>query len=172
MKPLWVEFPHIPWGSIGWRMGWGEDYWVKWSAFFLALDSQDRDRYRNAWPEPEPWSGLYAFIETGLMPEGAEEHRRKLAGPHSVPDADEMTISDYYRTVWLIRRYMTPLGLHDVPARFPTPDLGKAPDEEHVNFYSEPNGAWWRLSCLKVGGMLLHRLTRAAEPDRLLFGNQ
>lgn len=65
MSPLWVEHPDIPWGSVGWRMGWGEAYWDQWRVFFLALKDEERQRYRETWPEPESWQGLYAFIESG-----------------------------------------------------------------------------------------------------------
>jgi len=169
MPPLWAKFPDIPWGSIGWRMGWGEEYWGEWQSFFLDLDEGARASYRKDWPEPEGWTGLYAFIESGATPPWAAEHRRKLAGPYPLPSADETSITEYYRVVWLVRRQMNQLGTYEVPARFPSSYLGQAPDEDHVAFYSEPDGAWWRLSGLKSGGWVLNRLTHASNPSRLLY---
>lgn len=64
---------------------------------------------------------------------------------------------------------MSKLGVYEVPARFPSPYLGQAPDEDDVTFYSEPNGAWWRLSMPKSGGLILNRLTQANAPGILLF---
>jgi hypothetical protein len=49
-------------------MGWGEAYWDQWRVFFLALKDEERQRYRETWPEPESWQGLYAFIESGEPP--------------------------------------------------------------------------------------------------------
>jgi hypothetical protein len=168
-SPLWVKHPDIPWGSIGWRMGWGEAYWGEWRNFFLALNEKDRHRYRESWPEPESWRGLYAFIESGEPPPWAIEHKRKLTGPYPAPSTDESSISEHYRVVWLVRHHMRKLGVYEVPARFPSPYLGQAPDEDNVTFYSEPNGAWWRLSMPKNGGLILNRLTQANAPETLLF---
>jgi hypothetical protein len=28
MIPPWQKFPHIPFGSAGWRMGEGEEHWL------------------------------------------------------------------------------------------------------------------------------------------------
>lgn len=52
-KPVWVAFPKIPWGSIGWRMGPGEDYWHAWIAWFKAQSAEVRSSYKETWPEPE-----------------------------------------------------------------------------------------------------------------------
>ncbi|SFQ34428.1 hypothetical protein SAMN03159339_6871 [Variovorax sp. 770b2] len=55
LSPVWITFPKIPWGSIGWRMGPGEDYWHSWAKWFKAASLQDRERYKTQWPEPEGW---------------------------------------------------------------------------------------------------------------------
>jgi len=64
---------------------------------------------------------------------------------------------------------MNKLGAYEVPERFPSPNLGQALDESDVTFYAEPNGAWWRLSMPKGGGLILSRLTQPDAPDTLLF---
>jgi len=169
MSPLWVKHPDIPWGSVGWRMGWGEAYWDQWRFFFLAPKEEERQRYRETWPEPESWWGLYAFIESGELPPWAVEHRKKLAGPYPLPSTGESSICEHYRVVWLVKRQMSKLGVYEVPARFPSPHLGQALDEDDVAFYAEPNSAWWRLSMPKSGGLILDRLTQPNAPHTLLF---
>jgi hypothetical protein len=60
MQPPWIAFPMIPFGSIGWRMGDGEDYWKRFDAWYRQLQPVHRDRYAAEHPEPEGWSGFYA----------------------------------------------------------------------------------------------------------------
>jgi hypothetical protein len=158
LPPLWGKHPDLPWGCLGWRMGWGEVYWEDWRSFFLALGEEDRRRYREVWPEPEPWQGLYAFIETGEPPPWVVEHKRKLAGPYPLPSTDESRISEHYRVVWLIRQHLIELSNQEVHARVSESVLKQARGEDHLAFYAEPNGSWWRFSTLKAGGWLLQRL--------------
>jgi hypothetical protein len=60
MKPPWEAHPEVPAGSIGWRMGYGEDYWMRFSGWFETLSPQDREFYRREHPEPADWAGFYA----------------------------------------------------------------------------------------------------------------
>ena len=61
----WIAFPSIPMGSIGWRMGHGEDYWHIFDAWFRQLAPADRERVKLKYPEPKivwngiPWTGFY-----------------------------------------------------------------------------------------------------------------
>lgn len=67
--PPWLVFPDIPWGSIGWRMGDGEEYWTVWMEGFCRLAEPARDAYKLRWPEPdEDWTGFYGFVETKVLP--------------------------------------------------------------------------------------------------------
>ena len=66
LTPVWVTFPDIPWRSIGWRMGYGEEYWYLWKAWYTALPAQARTKYQETWPEPDAWRGFYAGIETEI----------------------------------------------------------------------------------------------------------
>ena len=65
LAPPWVALPHIPRGSIGWRMGPGEDYWQVFIDWYKGLSESDRERFRNKYPEPDkaasadPWTGFY-----------------------------------------------------------------------------------------------------------------
>lgn len=55
----WEVLPEIPRGSIGWRMGPGEDVWIDWLTWLRALTSEQRAEYRTCHPEPESWTGTY-----------------------------------------------------------------------------------------------------------------
>ena len=41
-------------------MGYGEDYLLKFSAFYASLRSGGRKRFRDCYPEPSDWEGFYA----------------------------------------------------------------------------------------------------------------
>lgn len=60
MIPPWKKFPDIPLGSIGWRMGHGEDYWLEFDAWFKAKTPDHRQRYAAENPEPTGWTGFYS----------------------------------------------------------------------------------------------------------------
>lgn len=60
MQPPWLVHADIPWGSLGWRMGQGEQYWQQWSPWYDALQPQQRADYHHTYPEPEEWTGFYA----------------------------------------------------------------------------------------------------------------
>jgi len=62
LLPPWLEHPHIPLGSIGWRMGYGEEYWFKFRDWFASLESSGRAQVRERYPEPEGWDGFYARL--------------------------------------------------------------------------------------------------------------
>jgi len=55
MPPLWLRYPHIPEGSIGWRMGYGEAYAHDFYKWFYSLTDQEKADYRKKFPEPVCW---------------------------------------------------------------------------------------------------------------------
>ncbi len=59
MAPPWEAFPHVPAGSIGWRMGDGEDYWLSFANWFAGRSADEKDRFAADHPEPEGWTGFY-----------------------------------------------------------------------------------------------------------------
>jgi hypothetical protein len=59
MMPPWKKYPEIPPGSIGWRMGYGEDYWDEFDAWFTRLNAAQRQRYAEENAEPSGWEGFY-----------------------------------------------------------------------------------------------------------------
>lgn len=42
MAPLWLMYPEIPNGSIGWRMGYGEGYAIDFYLWFNKLEEDEK----------------------------------------------------------------------------------------------------------------------------------
>lgn len=63
--PPWRAFPEIGLGSIGWRMGDGEDYWHIFHDWYADLTAERKAAYKAKYPEPAqvahglPWTGFY-----------------------------------------------------------------------------------------------------------------
>lgn len=145
MKPVWIAFPRIPWGSVGWRMGHGEDYWHAWAPWFNALAPDARDAYKSRWPEPEGWMGFYEFIETGKLPGWINEQQKKVAEAAIPPQPGETSIGGYHRVLWLIRQHFKRIRSDRTTE-----------DESIAEIYEAPDGQLWRLSSHATrGGMQL-----------------
>jgi len=158
MNPPWTEFPNIPMGSAGWRMGYGEPYMQSWNAWYRALPPDEQRTYQTAWCEPQSWAGFYRYIDDGVLPPSVAEHRARLAEPQLPPSPDERRITDQYRALWLIRHFMRHIGAFEVSNRHPSPYLGQREGEDLIGFYEEPNGSWWRLGSLNTGGVEMLRI--------------
>lgn len=65
LPPPWARHPEIPAGSIGWRMGYGEDYLTEWHDW-LARQPKDRPRrlayLRRHVAAPRTWSHMVAYV--------------------------------------------------------------------------------------------------------------
>jgi hypothetical protein len=65
LPPPWAKHPEIPLGSIGWRMGYGESWMMRWGEW---LEQQPRDRgWRVAYlrrhpPAPRSWAHAVAGV--------------------------------------------------------------------------------------------------------------
>jgi hypothetical protein len=65
LPPPWAKHPEIPLGSIGWRMGYGESWMMRWGEW---LEQQPRDRgWRVAYlrrhpPAPRSWAHTVAGV--------------------------------------------------------------------------------------------------------------
>lgn len=59
MPPLWIAYPEIERYSIGWRMGYGEDYLDEWRTWFNSLTDEERKTYQELFPEPVTWKGYW-----------------------------------------------------------------------------------------------------------------
>lgn len=61
MIPPWVKYPNIPKGSVGWRMGIGEEYChILFPTWWSRQTRKVRLRVREKYPEPAGWSDFYA----------------------------------------------------------------------------------------------------------------
>ena len=65
MPPLWIAFPEIERYSMGWRMGYGEDYIYKWGEWFNSLTKEDVKAYQDLFPEPVTWRGYWDHEDKG-----------------------------------------------------------------------------------------------------------
>ena len=59
LLPPWLAYPGIERYSIGWRWGSGEDYIVKFGAWYQSLSSQQAADYQSLFPEPVTWKGYW-----------------------------------------------------------------------------------------------------------------
>ncbi|WP_416832050.1 MAG: class I SAM-dependent methyltransferase [Erythrobacter sp.] len=97
LPPPWVYAPDIPRGSIGWRMGHGEDYWHVFFDWLRSLPPEDQERVKAKYPEPAPetvrkglpWQGIY---EAHLNPQ--EGQARAFFGRMKF---DERRYADFLR---------------------------------------------------------------------------
>lgn len=64
--PLWGVFPRYTAVTIGWRMGYGEEYKYRWHAWYRGLSDEDRQKYKQRFPTPTDeercWEGFYEQI--------------------------------------------------------------------------------------------------------------
>ncbi len=49
-RPPWLEHPEIPIGSIGWRMGYGESYWMAFDKWRGTLAPAEAARFAEVYP--------------------------------------------------------------------------------------------------------------------------
>lgn len=70
MQPPWITYPEILPGSIGWRMGRGEDAYNDFYRAFSDLSSDERAEFALRHPEPEGWEGTYLRIAANPWPNG------------------------------------------------------------------------------------------------------
>ena len=54
--PLWLAFPLYPRDTMGWRMGAGEDYGMKWVSWFGGLSEEEQRKYNEKFPMPDYWA--------------------------------------------------------------------------------------------------------------------
>ena len=151
LLPVWIAFPKIPWGSVGWRMGAGEDYWHRWATWFKGTSPSARAQYKAAWPEPEGWEDFYSFIETDALPGWFQDRQAKIAEAAVPPQSGEQEIRGYHRVLWLLRQH------------FKRVRVDRTGDEECIaEIYVAPDGTHWRLSAHATqGGMHFTKLDQS-----------
>lgn len=57
--PPWLAHPEIEPGSIGWRMGYGEDHMIKLSKYFNELSESEQLIYQLTFPARGDWKDWY-----------------------------------------------------------------------------------------------------------------
>jgi hypothetical protein len=66
MVPLWAAYPCYDSVTIGWRMGYGEDYKYRWHAWYRGLSDEKRSGYKERFPPPQDedlcWHDFYDLI--------------------------------------------------------------------------------------------------------------
>lgn len=94
MPPPWLAYPHIEKASIGWRMGYGEDYSFRFFDWLNRLTQGEREEYRRLFPEPITWSGWWEREDAGdeLRRSGLRLH---LWRPQGAPK---------YTRTWLMQK--------------------------------------------------------------------
>ncbi|EMS72087.1 NADAR family protein [Ruminiclostridium cellobioparum] len=59
MAPLWFMYPHIGRYSIGWRMGYGENFAYEFGNWYSSLSKEEQKQYQDMFPTPVGWHGWY-----------------------------------------------------------------------------------------------------------------
>ncbi|MEP6344083.1 MAG: hypothetical protein ABJ275_12290 [Maricaulaceae bacterium] len=62
-EPPWVAFPDCSQGSMGFRMGAGEDYIMQFKKWYKAADNATIFRYKNKNPEPDDYQWFYQELD-------------------------------------------------------------------------------------------------------------
>ena len=65
MPPPWLAHREIERYSIGWRMGYGEDYIDRFGDCLGTLSPKERAEYRVLFPEPVTWKGWWDDEDSG-----------------------------------------------------------------------------------------------------------
>lgn len=55
ISPPWEKHPEIPVNSIGWRMGYGEDYMLEWVLWIKGLTASGQKKYYATLDVPAEW---------------------------------------------------------------------------------------------------------------------
>lgn len=53
--PQWIAYPGVHPYDMFWRMGTGEDYIMRYAAWWTRLSTEAREEYRRYFPAPEEW---------------------------------------------------------------------------------------------------------------------
>lgn len=70
MTPPWLKYPNLSECTIGWRMGYGEDYQYQFLDWLDTLDSKQQKQYQALFPYPSFW--LYKQWEKRVIADDDE----------------------------------------------------------------------------------------------------
>ena len=59
VKPPWIHMPGVSKYDIGWRMGSGEDYIIKFWKYYDGLSKTEQKEYRKKYKARKEWRGYY-----------------------------------------------------------------------------------------------------------------
>ena len=62
MQPPWIKFPELERDGVGWRMGYGEEYYDTFYRWFSNLSETERTHFEIENPEPQEWKGFFRMI--------------------------------------------------------------------------------------------------------------
>ena len=65
MPPPWLAHREIERYSIGWRMGYGEDYMYRFIKWLDTLSAEEQAEYHTLFPEPVTWKGWWDNEDSG-----------------------------------------------------------------------------------------------------------
>lgn len=72
LPPPWIAYPNIERYSIGWRMGYGEAYIMKWHVWYDLLSEKEQKEYEELFPEPITWKGYWKDEDEGIYYENGK----------------------------------------------------------------------------------------------------
>lgn len=65
LLPLWAAYPTYTSVTIGWRMGYGENYRYAWHTFYASLSETEKMQYKQKYPPPADedrcWQDFYKY---------------------------------------------------------------------------------------------------------------
>ena len=61
MVAPWVQYPELPHGSLGWRMGYGEAYLDDFLEWMYEQDKNVIDQFFRQYPVPEEWNSFFDY---------------------------------------------------------------------------------------------------------------
>jgi len=58
LVPPWIKYPNIPRESLGWRMGDGEVYLIRFGGWWRNQSDDSHQAFKAKYVEPEHWRGF------------------------------------------------------------------------------------------------------------------
>ena len=62
MLPPWSKYPDIPLGSLGWRMGEGEEYWYGFVDWYSELSEESKIIYMAQHLKLIIWKVFWSYV--------------------------------------------------------------------------------------------------------------